>query len=121
LCFATEFVGVECVGKVVVDVGGIECSDQIGKRMAIAGLIEAAKGRLAGCVDLVGKLGGRLLGEVRNGCNVVLVAVLERLLDTLVQLLVAAGGLDGPEVTSADDGRVLGVEVEGEVDLVEGA
>jgi hypothetical protein len=58
---------------------------------------------------------------MRNGCNVVLVSVLERLLDALVQLLVAAGGLDGPKVASADDGCVLGVEVEGEVDLVERA
>jgi hypothetical protein len=89
--------------------------------MAVAGLIEAAKGRLAGRVNLISKLGGRLLGEVRNSCNVVLVSVLERLLDALVQLLVAAGGLDGPEVASADDGCVLGVEVEGEVDLVERA
>ena len=87
--------------------------------MAVAGLVEAAKGRLAGCVDLFGKLGGRLLRKGRNGCNVVLVAVLERLLNALVQLLIAAGGLDGPEVASADDGCVLGVEVEGEVDLVE--
>jgi hypothetical protein len=58
LCFSTEFIRVECVGKVVVDVGGIERGDQISKRMAVAGLIEAAKGRLAGRVNLVGKLGG---------------------------------------------------------------
>lgn len=46
---------------------------------------------------------------------------LERPLDSLVQLLVASGRFGGIEVAAADDGRVLRVEIEGEVDLVEGA
>ena len=47
-------------------------------------------------------------------------AILEGALDALVQLLIAAGGLDGPYVTAADDGRIRGIEVESEVDLFDG-
>lgn len=47
--------------------------------------------------------------------------LLERPLDALVQLLVASRCFNRPEIASADDCCVLCVEVEGEVDLVEGA
>lgn len=47
--------------------------------------------------------------------------LLERLLDALVEFLVAPCCLDGPEVAAADDGGVLGIEVEGKVDFMEGA
>jgi hypothetical protein len=54
-------------------------------------------------------------------CEEILVPVLERLLDPLVQLLVAPRGLRCVEVTSSKYGRVLGLEVEGRVDLVDTA
>ena len=43
----------------------------------------------------------------------------ERRFDALVELLIAAGRFDSPEVAAANNRRVLGVEVESEVDLVE--
>lgn len=45
----------------------------------------------------------------------------ERVLDALVELLIAAGCFDGPEIAAANDRGVLSVEIEREVDLVEGA
>jgi hypothetical protein len=52
---------------------------------------------------------------------VISVSGFERVLDALVELLIAAGCFDGPEVAAANYCGVLGVEIEREVDLVEGA
>lgn len=98
----------------------VERRYEIGKGVAIRGLVEAAERGLAGDVELVGELGGRSLREVGDCGEQLLVALFEGTLDALVQLLIAACGLDGPYVTAADDGRIRGIEVEGEVDLFDG-
>ena len=61
-----ELVGVQRVGEVVVDVRRVERRNEVGKGVAVCGLIEAAKGRLAGDVEFVGELSGGPLRELRD-------------------------------------------------------
>ena len=81
---AAELVGVQRVGKVIVDVRRVERRYEIGKGVAIRGLVEAAERGLAGDVELVGELGGRSLREVGDCGEQLLVALFEGALDALV-------------------------------------
>lgn len=96
LCFAAEFVGVERVCEIVVDVCRVQRCDQISKCMSIGGFVEGAKGRVSRDVELVCELRGRLFGQACNSCQQVLVPFLKRLLDALVELLVASGCFYSP-------------------------
>lgn len=89
--------------------------------MSVRRLIEASKGCVPCDIELVSELCGRLFRQIGDGGEQLFVPLLERPLNALVQLLIAAGRLYRPDIASSDNGRVLRVEVEGEVDLVEGA
>lgn len=115
--FAAELVRIECVREVVVDVCRVECCDKVGESVTVCGLVEAAKGGIAGDVQFIGEVRGGALRKVGYCCEQLLMAVFEGALDALVELLIASRGFDGPYVASTDDGRIRGIKVEGEVNL----
>lgn len=121
LCFAAELVWIQCVGEVIVDVRRVESCNEVGESVPIRGLVEAPKRRIPVGIDIVGELRSGLLGQICDGCEMIFVSRFERVLDALVELLIAASRFDRPKVAAANDRSVLGVEVEREVYLVEGA
>src|SRR5690242_4692797 len=97
----------------------VQGRNEISECVPVRRLVEAAERCIPLYIDVVGELRSRLLGQICNSCKVVFVPGFECVLDALVEFLIAAGCFDSPEVAAADDGRILGVEVESEVDLVE--
>lgn len=89
--------------------------------MPVGRLVEASEGRLPVDIELVHKSRNRRLGEVANGIDQFLVSLFKGMLDALVQLLIAAGRFDGPNITAANDGSVGSVKVQSDVHLVESA
>ena len=121
LSLATELVGVKGICEIVVDVRRVQGRNEVGERVPVRGLVETAERCVPINIDIVGELRSGLLGQICDSCEVILMPGFERVLDALVQFLIAAGCFDSPKVAAADDRGVLGVEIEGEVDLVEGA
>lgn len=121
LCLAAELVGIERIGVVIVDVRRIQGRNEIGECVAVGRLVKRSERRISIDIELTSELRSGRRREACEGADEVLVAGFESVFDALVEFLIAAGCFDGPEIASANDGSVCGVEVEGDVDLVEGA
>lgn len=60
--FATELIGVQGIGKVIVNVRGVERRYEVCEGVAVRGLVEAAEDCVSIDVQLDGELSGGLFG-----------------------------------------------------------